>query len=279
VGIVEMNLFSKAVAAAALVTAPILFPVPASAGVGDLLVAPTRLILNGGRSAEIILNNIGDEPATYRISAEFRRMKPDGTLEEVAQPSASEISARDMLIFAPRRVTLAPREPQSVRIAARPPQGLPDGEYRVHLLFRAIPPSTPVSQQANAPAKGVSFKLVPVYGVTIPVIIRLGNLDVKAAIDNVHLEDHDGKPAIALDIERNGRRSTFGEVRVLKPGVKDPIALSRAVAVYTELNQREVVLPVEESFKGTLAGPVTVQYVETYDDGTKTIAETQAVLR
>jgi hypothetical protein len=279
VGIVEMNLFSKAVAAAALVTAPILIPVPASAGVGDLLVAPTRLILNGGRSAEIILNNIGDEPATYRISAEFRRMKPDGTLEEVAQPSASEISARDMLIFAPRRVTLAPREPQSVRIAARPPQGLPDGEYRVHLLFRAIPPSTPVSQQANAPAKGVSFKLVPVYGVTIPVIIRLGNLDVKAAIDNVHLEDHDGKPAIALDIERNGRRSTFGEVRVLKPGVKDPIALSRAVAVYTELNQREVVLPVEESFKGTLAGPVTVQYVETYDDGTKTIAETQAVLR
>ena len=254
-------------------------PVSANAGVGDLLVAPTRVILDGRRGTEILLNNIGDEPATYRISAEFRRMKPDGTLEEVAQPSASEISARDMLIFAPRRVTLAPREPQSVRIAARPPQGLPDGEYRVHLLFRAIPPSTPVTQQANAPAKGVSFKLVPVYGVTIPVIVRLGNLDVKAAIDNVHVEDRDGKPAIALDIERSGRRSTFGEVRVLKPGVKDPIALSRAVAVYTELNQREVVLPVEESFKGTLAGPVTVQYVETYDDGTKTIAETQAVLR
>jgi hypothetical protein len=280
VGIVEMNLFSKAVVTAALVTALLLFPVqPANAGVGDLLVAPTRLVLNGGRSAEIILNNIGDEPATYRISAEFRRMKPDGTLEEVTEPSASEISARDMLIFAPRRVTLAPREPQSIRIAARPPQGLPDGEYRVHLLFRAIPPSTPVSQQASAPAKGVSFKLVPVYGVTIPVIIRLGNLDVKAGIDNVHVENHDGKPAIALDIERSGRRSTFGEVRVLKPGVKDPIALSRAVAVYTELNQRAVVLPVDESFKGTLAGPVTVQYVETYDDGTKTIAETQAVLR
>jgi hypothetical protein len=280
VGIVEMNLLSKAVAAAALIGAPVLFPLqPANAGVGDLLVAPTRLVLNGGRSAEIILNNIGDEPATYRISAEFRRMKPDGTLEEVEQPTASEISARDMLIFAPRRVTLAPREPQSIRIAARAPQGLPDGEYRVHLLFRAIPPATPVAQQASAPAKGVSFKLVPVYGVTIPVIIRLGNLDVKAAIDNVHVENRDGKPAIALEIERSGRRSTFGEVRVLKPGVKDPIALSRAVAVYTELNEREVVLPVDENFKGTLAGPVTVQYVETYDDGTKTIAETQTVLR
>lgn len=275
-----MKLLSKAVVAAALIGAPILFPVqPANAGVGDLLVAPTRLVLNGGRSAEIILNNIGDEPATYRISAEFRRMKPDGTLEEVSQPSSSELTARDMVIFAPRRVTLAPREPQSIRIAARPPQGLPDGEYRIHLLFRAIPPSTPVAQEATAPAKGVSFKLIPVYGVTIPVIVRLGNLDVKAAIDNVHVENRDGKPAIALDIERSGSRSTFGEIRVLKSGVKDPIALSRAVAVYTEINQREVVLPVEDGFKGTLAGPVTVQYVETYDDGTKTIAETQAVLR
>ena len=274
-----MNLLSKAVAAAAFIAAPFVVTQPAKAGVGDLLVAPTRLVLNGGRSAEIILNNIGDEPATYRISAEFRRMKPDGMLEEVEQPSTSEITARDMLIFAPRRVTLAPREPQSIRIAVRPPQGLPDGEYRVHLLFRAIPPSTPVTQPGAAPQKGVSFKLVPVYGVTIPVIVRLGNLDVKAAIDNVHVEERDGKPAIALDIERSGKRSTFGEVRVLKPGVKDPIALSRAVAVYTELNQREVVLPVDENFKGSLAGPVTVQYVETYDDGTKTIAETQAVLR
>ena len=39
--------------------------------------------------------------------------------------------------------TLAPHQPQAIRIAARPPQGLPDGEYRVHLLFRAIPPATP----------------------------------------------------------------------------------------------------------------------------------------
>ena len=32
---------------------------PANAGVGDLLVAPTRIILNGGRGTEVILNNIG----------------------------------------------------------------------------------------------------------------------------------------------------------------------------------------------------------------------------
>jgi P pilus assembly chaperone PapD len=274
-----MNFLTKAVAAATLFVAPFAALQQASAGVGDLLVAPTRLVLNGGRSAEIILNNIGDEPATYRISAEFRRMKPDGSLEEVATPTDSDLAARDMLIFAPRRVTLAPREPQSIRIAARPPKGLPDGEYRVHLLFRAIPPATPVTQPASAPVKGVSFKLTPVYGVTIPVIVRLGNLSVQSAISNVRLEHRDGKPVVALQLSRTGGRSTFGELRVLKAGVKDPVALSRAVAVYTEINEREVILPVNDDFKGQLTGPVTVQYVETYDDGTKTIAEAQAVLR
>lgn len=275
-----MNLLTKAVAAAALFAAPVLVPAqPAHAGVGDLLVAPTRLILNGGRSAEIILNNIGDEPATYRISAEFRRMKPDGTLEDVTDASAAEVAARDMIVFAPRRVTLAPREPQSVRIAARPPKGLADGEYRIHLLFRAIPPANPVANPASAPAKGLSFKLTPVYGVTIPVIVRLGNLSVKAGISNVRLDRRDGKPAIAIDLARSGSRSTYGEVRVLKAGVKDPVAVARAVAVYTEVDRREVVVSVDEAFKGDLAGPVTVQYVETYDDGSSTIAETQAVLR
>jgi hypothetical protein len=209
-------------------------------------------------------------------------MDQDGGLDDVAQPTAADRAAADMIIYAPRRITLAPHEPQAIRIAAHPPQGLADGEYRVHLLFRAIPPATPVVQAAAAPSeqhKGLSFQLTPVYGVTIPVIVRLGNLQAKAAIANVHLDKKDGDSAVSMDISRSGERSTFGEIRVLKPGVKDPIAIQKAVAVYTELNLRHVSVPVSASFKGDAAGPVTVQYVETYDDGSQVIAEAQAVLR
>jgi P pilus assembly chaperone PapD len=268
-------------ARAAFAAAP-LFAVsaPAQAGVGDLLVAPTRIVLDGRKGTEIVLNNIGEEPATYRVSVEFRRMTPDGALEDVTQPTAADKSAEDMLIYAPRRVTLAPHQPQAIRIAARPPQGLADGEYRVHLLFRAIPPATPVVQTAAAEQpKGLRFQLTPVYGVTIPVIVRLGNLQVKAGIANVRLGKKDNDQVVALDLTRSGPRSTFGEVRVLKAGVKDPIALQRGVAIYTEIDARHVTVPVNPEFKGQLSGPVTVQYVETFDDGSHVIAETQAVLR
>ena len=268
--------------AAAAVAAPLIaLSSPADAGIGDLLVAPTRIVLDGRKGAEVVLNNIGEEPAVYRVSVEFRRMDKDGGLSEVSQPSADDQKAADMIIYAPRRVTLAPHQPQAIRIAARPPQGLPDGEYRVHLLFRAIPPATPVVQAAaSAPEKGLRFQLTPVYGVTIPVIVRLGNLQATAGIANVHLDKGaDGNSVVSLELSRTGTRSTFGEVRVLKAGVKAPIAIQKGVAVYTEVNSRKVSLSFSPAYKGALSGPVTVQYVETFDDGSHVLAETQAVLR
>ena len=305
-----MNLWTRSILAAGLF-ATALAPTAAGAGVGDLLVAPTRLVLDGRKGAEIILNNIGDEPATYRVSVEFRRMTEKGELIDVSAPNATDKAAEDMIVYAPRKVTLAPREPQAIRIAARPPQGLPDGEYRVHMLFRAIPPATPVVQPAGDQPKGVQFKLTPIYGVTIPVIVRLGNLEASAGIANVQLERKDNGRAvvptravsfnattvsfnattgtvtvpppdsgvaIGLDLTRTGTRSTYGEIRVLKAGVKDPVALMKGIAIYTEVPRRHVSIPLAEAYKG-LTGPVTVQYVETFDDGTHLLAQTQAVLR
>lgn len=275
-----MNKWTRSVLAASLVAAPIIgLPFAASAGVGDLLVAPTRLVLDGRKGAEVILNNIGDEPATYRVSVEFRRMTEQGDLVDVTSPSDADKKAEDMIVYAPRKVTLAPHEPQAIRIAARAPQGLADGEYRVHLLFRAVPAPTPVVQTAGEAPKGVQFKLTPIYGVTIPVIVRLGNLQATAGIANVHLEKRDGTPVIGLDLLRQGTRSTYGEVRVLKAGIKDPIALEKGIAVYTEVGKRHVSLAVGENFKAQASGPVTVEYIETFDDGTHLLAQTEAVLR
>src|SRR5205085_1872508 len=133
-----MNFWTRSILAAGVVAAAFV-PTAAGAGVGDLLVAPTRLARDG-------------------------------------------------------------------RIVARAPQGLADGEYRVHMLFRAIPPATPVVQPTGEQPKGVQFQLTPVYGVTIPVIIRLGNLEASAGIANVQLERRDGGAAVGFDLTRTGTR-------------------------------------------------------------------------
>ncbi len=271
-----MTLAQRLAAALALPLA-LIAPLPAAAGVGDLLVAPTRIVLNGSRGTEIVLSNIGDDVATYRISVELRRMKEDGSLEDVAAANDKENTARAMILYAPRRVTIAPNEPQTIRISARAPQGLPDGEYRAHLLFRAVPPPRPVT--APKEVKGIAFELIPIYGVTIPVVIRMGNLQAKVGIANVQLTNQSGKPAVALDLTRAGDRSVFGDVRVFKPGVKDPIAIQRGVAVYTEIGTRHVVIPVKEDFAAAAAGPVTVDFVETSEAGPVSMAETKTVLR
>ena len=271
-----MTLVQRFAAALALPLA-VFAPGPVAAGVGDLLVAPTRIVLNGSRGTEIVLSNIGDDVATYRISVELRRMKEDGSLEDVAVANDRETTARDMILYAPRRVTIAPNEPQTIRIAARAPKGLPDGEYRAHLLFRAVPPPRPVT--AAREVKGIAFELIPIYGVTIPVVVRLGNLQAKVGIANVQLTRQDGKPAVALDLTRAGDRSVFGDVRVFKAGIKDPIAIQRGVAVYTEIGTRHVVIPVRGDAIASASGPVTVDFVETSESGPTSMAETETVLR
>lgn len=265
---------SAALAVSAL--AVTLSSAPAYAGVGDLLVAPTRVVLDGRRGTEIVLSNIGDDVATYRVSVELRRMTEDGGLIDSDTPNDIEKAAQAMILYAPRKVTLLPNQPQSIRVSARAPAGIADGEYRVHMLFRAIPPPLPVTAPKTG---GVSFQIRPIYGVTIPVIVRLGNLEAKAALSNVHKDVQDGKPVVTLDISRTGNRSTFGEVRVTKPGSADPIALVRGVAVYTELGKRTVHVPIDPAKLAQANGQVSVQYVEPTDSGPVTIAETSAVLR
>ena len=271
-----MRAYRRSLAALAGLIASLALVPTANAGIGDLLVAPTRIILNGGRGTEIILKNVGDATATYRVSAEFRRMTPDGRLSPVTDPNGDEKIAEQMVVFAPRKVTLPAGEPQSIRVSARAPAGLADGEYRIHLLFRAIPDPKPVGQPAQAST--VAFQLIPIYGVTIPVIVRLGKVEAKAGIADVRHVAGKGGEEVSLTLSRSGNRSLFGEVRVMKAGVKDPVALAKGIAIYREIDRRTVSVPKAVGYAGPLTGPVTVQFYETTDSGAVLTAETSAVL-
>lgn len=243
---------------------------------GDLLVAPTRVILNGSRGTEVILSNIGAEEATYRISLELRRMLPDGSLVDVTEGNADEKerAALEMIRYAPRRVTLPPGQPQAVRIAARPGGELPDGEYRVHMAFRGIPKPTPAPEASEA--KGISVALIPVYGVTIPVIVRQGRLEAQVAIANPRLVQGERGAQLELGLARTGDSSTYGEIRVSKDGKQ--VFLARGIAVYPEIGSRAVALPLTPEQAAAMRGPVRIEYREMPESGGGLLAATDTVL-
>ena len=244
---------------------------------GDLLVAPTRVVLDGQRGTEVILNNIGDTPATYRISLELKRMQPDGTLIDVTPDAASstEAEAQKMIMYAPRRIELPPNQPQAIRISIRPSADLPDGEYRAHMLFRAIPPAPTPGEVVN---EGLSFELIPIYGITIPIIIRHGELTAGATLTDARVIATEDGPALHIDMQRSGNRSIYGELRVTKPGVAEPIVKVRGIAIYPEVTGRSVVLQLTPEQAAQLTGPVTIGYFEPSEQGGGTIAELSKTL-
>ncbi|NTZ43520.1 molecular chaperone [Altererythrobacter sp. SALINAS58] len=246
---------------------------------GDLLVAPTRIIMDGRRGTEVILSNIGTEEATYRIGLELRRMTPEGNLVEVSRETASEreLAALDMIRYAPRRITLPPGQPQSVRIGARPGADLPDGEYRVHMSFSGIPNPQPLAGPSEE-ANGISIRLTPIYGVTIPVMVRHGRLEAQIAISDARLVQHSDGSVLDVAITRSGESSTYGELRVLTQGSDEPVAIARGIAIYAELDERRAAIPLSPEQAALLNGPVRIEYREMPESGGALLAAIDTTL-
>ncbi len=259
---------------AAMATTAIATPVSAQ---GDLLVAPTRVILDGSRGTEVILSNIGSEEATYRIGLELRRMLENGRLVPVDKTDANdtEEAALGMIRYAPRRITLPPGQPQAVRLAARPGADLADGEYRVHMSFKAIPKPRSVTDEQQS-SEGVSIQLIPIYGVTIPIIVRHGRVEAQVAITQPRIVQGEKGPELAIDISRSGDSSTFGELRVTKSGVEDPLVLLRGVAIYPEIGKRAVRIPLTQEQAARFNGQLRFEYRDMPEAGGAVIAAVDA---
>lgn len=259
-----------------VVQLPLMSPAHAA---GDLLIAPTRVVLDGRRGTEVILNNIGNEEATYRITLELRRMNDIGRLDDVDPVAATEKekSALAVIRYAPRRVTLPPNQPQSIRVGLQPTDSLPDGEYRVHMLFRAIP-KAPAAGSAEDAGNGLKIQLIPIYGISIPVIVRKGNLQATAALSNLRVGKDNEGPTLEFDMTRQGDKSVFGEVHVTKAGEAEPIMVAKGIAIYPEIASRIVSLPLSPELAAKVRGNITVSYYEAPEAGGGLIAQVRTVL-
>lgn len=245
----------------------------------ELMVHPTRVVFEGNsRTAQIDLINSGSESAIYRVSLIQRRMTETGDFVPVEEPLPEENFADGMIRFSPRQVVLQSGVAQTVRLQLRKPPDLEQGEYRSHLLFQALPP---VEEDATLPdeetEEELNIRLTAIYSVSIPVIVRHGDLSASVSIREIGLrENTDGTPDVSFVLEREGTRSVYGDVTVyMKTGDGPERVVGRAngVAVYTPNSLRRARVPLPVLSNGVPSGRLRVTFEERPDQTDRVSAE------
>ncbi len=281
------RLFVKLVTITSLVVASVSISIEIFAA-PQLVVAPTRIVIEGRtRTASVNLINRGDQAGTFRITFERKRMTETGRVVSIEKPVAGKIYADQIIRYAPRQVTLAPGQSQVVRLMVRKPSNLAHGEYRSHLLFQGLPPDTGknIESQVKTKSNKLSIRIIPVLGVSIPVIVRHGNTQASVTLEKLRLENKskDSKKAIlVLTAKRSGNRSVYGDFTVYftpEGGKKVTVAQSNGNAIYTPNTYRIVRISLQTPNKVKLDnGVLEVVYRIPAAKGDKVLASATARL-
>ncbi len=267
-----------------LLLAGLFFPIKAAAQ-GDLLITPRRIVFDGKkRTREINLANNGNDTATYMISFKQYRMLEDGSFEEITDPDPGQFFASDHLRFFPRSVTLAPKEAQIVKLQLSKTKNLPEGEYRSHIYFRAVPKPVPLGEKdKNKDTTNISIRLTPIFGITIPVIFRIGNTSAEVTLTDLSLDPGDSEnPKLNITFNRTGNQSVYGNLKVehvAPDGTVTEVGIVKGIAVYTPNNKRNFQMTLDNSkdvdYKN---GKLVVTYIEASDVNATTMAEAELTL-
>ncbi|MBL0316160.1 MAG: molecular chaperone [Flavobacteriales bacterium] len=245
----------------------------------DILITPFRVVFENGKSIEeLSVANTGSDTARYTISFVQYKMNEDGQLQQIQTPENGQMFADRFLKVFPKSVVLAPKEAQIVRLQSKIPSDATPGEYRSHLYFRSAGEQKAIGFEAEG-ADGLGIQLIPIYGITIPIIVRVGASEVKTSITDMTVEQGEN-PAVNFAINRNGLYSVYGDLELFHidiTGKETMVGLVRGVAVYPPLDKRHVKIPFNKATGIPTSGKLRLVYTATIN-GKKQILATEDLL-
>lgn len=214
-------------------------------------ISPHRIILGPReRSAELLIINEGKMQTTYRIGFIEMEMDPEGQLKERPKRDG-EICVSDLVRFSPRQVSLNPGAMQVIRIQAKKPADLPEGEYHSHLIIKPLP----LVQKAESPdltqdPKALTISIQTIMNVAVPVFLRQGNTHAEGSITELRLEPAgtpEGPPILVMKLMRTGNQSLGGKLAVFfqpKDGKEIAAGETKTYGIYRELDSRTIRTPL-----------------------------------
>jgi len=253
-------------------------------GQGNINVNPRRVIFEGQkRIIELNVNNDSQDSAKYVISFVQIRMTEDGVMQWITTPDSGQKFADKYVRVFPRTVLLGPGNTQIVRLQMARTDQLESGEYRSHLYFKSLVPQKALGAEDINKNTGVFLNIEATFGLTIPVIIRVGESTTFLKISNIKVESvADGTKKLQLTLNRTGNMSLYGEVTVfyISPGGKETqIGILGNVAVYTPNTLLNLTIDLDKNQNFDLSkGKIRVVYSSKSGVKTEKIAEAELVL-
>ncbi|MBS0011197.1 MAG: fimbria/pilus periplasmic chaperone, partial [Bacteroidales bacterium] len=252
---------------------------------GNLLITPRRLVFDGStRSVDLNLANTGQDSASYTISIMQIRMTEEGQFETITEPDPGQQFADKFIRYFPRSVKLAPGEAQVVKVQVTRRSELEEGEYRSHFYFRAIPDLKPLGEEDPAKEEEtISVQLTPIFGITIPVIIRIGDPDVSVSLSDLQFSMvNETEPRLEITFNRSGNMSVYGNLAVdhISPsGTTSRVGIANGIAVYTPNNKRDFILRLWKTPEVDYSeGKLKISYSAPSDVRPETYAEAELIL-
>jgi len=249
---------------------------------GDLLITQKRVVFEGNKQIEELdLVNTGKDTTTYSISFLHFNMKEDGSYQSINQPDSGQLFADPYLRIFPRQVTLAPGEPQIIMLQCRRRPDMIAGEYRSHLYFRSEKNYKPLGTK-NIDTNQLAVQLIPIYGISIPVMIRSGQGSVNTSLSDLKLDiKNDTLLYLRLAINRTGNISVYGDIAVNyinSRGNSYPVGSIMNLGVLSNINKRNVTVRLRKTggmdFKN---GRLKVSYINN-DNPKKPVVYTEEQL-
>lgn len=207
-----------------------------------ILVAPQGVVLsNRERTGSVELYNPGTRAAEITIRAVFGHptTTPDGdlTLAIVEQPDSTQPSAAGFVDAFPRRLILQPNQRQTVRLLARPPAGLPEGEYWARLIISSRDAAAPVAPPDSA---GVSVGLTLEVRTIIAVNYRNGAQRTGVELGALSTVTRDDSLVVRAQMQRTGTAAWIGMTIVRLMTASGSVVATQAMqtAVYQRMTPR-----------------------------------------
>jgi fimbrial chaperone protein len=221
-------------------------------------VSPMAVYLTDrSRDGTITLYNPGSRPEEIRVELAFGYPQTDaeGHVQVPLTPEApaGEPSAVPWLSVFPRRLVLEPGQRQVVRILARPPAGLEEGEYWGRALIRSRGGQAPI--EARSGDVGVQLDVETV--VVVAVNYRNGRVVTGLVVDEASARVDGDSTVARIALTRTGNAAFLGRLLVEALAADGAVLSSseQVLAVYRSMAPR-VSLPTP----GDGARPVRVRY-------------------